>query len=63
MSNEPLTEDSNAVFDALSTRVIESIRLEKLSNRELVFEVARSRAADVPAVVEMMNRLCASWAD
>ncbi len=39
------TDGSNAAFEALAARVTESMRLEKLSNRELVFEVAHSEAA------------------
>jgi hypothetical protein len=64
MAADSLPEDeSNAAFEALAHRVTESMRLEKLSNRELVFEVAHSEAADFPAVDEMMHRLWPEWAE
>jgi hypothetical protein len=46
---------------ALTARVIESTRLGKLTNSELVFEVAHSNSADDPAVEEMMHRLSPDW--
>lgn len=65
--NQPdhLSEDQegNRAFEALADAVIESMRLEKLSDRELVFEVAHSEAADDPAVEEMMHRLWPDWSE
>lgn len=58
----PLTEENRAI-EALTDRVTESMRLEKLSDRELVFEVAHSEAADDPAVEEMMSRLWPDWTE
>lgn len=56
-------DDGDRALAALTDRVMESMRLEKLSNRELVFEVAHSESADDPAVEEMMHRLWPEWAD
>lgn len=58
----PVSEENQAI-EALADRVTESMRLEKLSDRELVFEVAHSEAADDPAVEEMMNRLWPDWTE
>jgi len=44
-------------------RVTESMRLAKLSNRELVFEVEHSEAVDFLAVQEMMRRLWPEWVE
>jgi len=55
--------EGNAAFDALTERVLDSVRLEKLNDRELVFEVSHSSAADDPAVNEMMFRLWPDWTE
>lgn len=55
--------DSNAAYAALADRVVESMRLEKLSDRELVFQVKHSCMADDPAVEEMMTRLWPDWTE
>jgi len=62
---ESRTEDQegNRAFEALADRVTESMRLEKLTDRELVFKVAHSEAADDPAVEEMMYRLWPDWTE
>jgi len=57
------TNEGNAAFEALADVVTESMHLEKLSDRELVFKVAHSEAADDPAVVEMMYRLWPDWTE
>jgi hypothetical protein len=58
--NQPVTPEALA---ALTDVVIESMRLRKLSNRELIFEVAHSELADDPGVQEMMSRLWPEWPD
>ncbi len=62
MSN-PTVEEGDRAWAALADVVTESMRLEKLSDRELVFEVAHSEAADDPSVVEMMSRLWPDWSE
>lgn len=63
MANPPAETEGDRAFEALADRVTESMRLEKLSDRELVFEVAHSEAADDPAVEEMMHRLWPDWSE
>lgn len=56
-------KESDRAFAALADTVTESMRLEKLSDRELVFEAAHSESADDPAVAEMMYRLWPDWTE
>lgn len=56
--------EEERAWSALAERVTESMRLEKLSNRELVFQVKHSCMAGDTAVEEMMmTRLFSDWAD
>lgn len=57
-----LTAENRAI-ESLTDRVTESMRLEKLSDRELVFEAMHSEAADVPVFEEMMSRLFPDWTE
>ena len=63
MSTNPTDQEGNRAFEALTDVVVESMRLETLTDRELVFEVAHSEAADDPAVAEMMYRLWPDWTE
>lgn len=58
-----MSTEQDLAFAALADNVTEHMRLEKLSDRELVFEVAHSDAADDPAVEEMMYRLWPDWSE
>lgn len=62
-ANRTEDQEGDRAFAALADTVTESMRLEKLSNRELVFEVAHSEAAHDPAVEEMMYRLWPDWSE
>lgn len=61
MTDDRTAAEGDAAFDSLLKRVSESMRLTKLTNRELVFEISHSEAADNPAVEEMMYRLSPDW--
>lgn len=50
-------------LDSLIDRIDEHVRLEKLTDRQLVFEAAHSEAADIPIVEEMMSRLFPDWTE
>lgn len=60
MNNQSPTADAR-LLNGLIDAVDDHTRLEGLTDRELVFEVLHSDAAEHPAVAEMMSRLWPDW--
>jgi hypothetical protein len=52
--------DSEAEINLLA-HIEESIRLEKLSDLDLIRECMKSEVSDEPVVIELMNRVRPNW--
>jgi urease gamma subunit len=54
---------SQQTIEAIRSRIIEGVRLKKLSNMELIRELMQDDITDDPRVAELMDRLMPNWLD